>query len=257
MCIRDRIYSGPDDIVSGLVGNIQGLNTFGRGWANLFWRLPNGILNIFGIPLSIIFRIFALIFSLHILDVYKRQPCGSARITVRRSGEVVGFREVDTEKQCPTLTTTGLQAEETEEGLPSDNIVELINDLFSIGKSSSDTLDTQEVPDNVDRPSPGVPPGSGTPGPPGSGTPAPPGSGTPGPPSNTTVCQGTDALFVPGTEYKLGSIRNDCMRPTRIIIHWSGAWNSAEATLNTLNSRGLSCQLATDSSCLLYTSRCV
>ena len=56
-------------------------------------------------------------------------PCGSARITVRRSGEVVGFREVDTEKQCPTLTTTGLQAEETEEGLPSDNIVELINDL--------------------------------------------------------------------------------------------------------------------------------
>ena len=66
--ISKWIYSGPDDIVSGLVGNIQGLNTFGRGWANLFWRLPNGILNIFGIPLSIIFRIFALIFSLHILS---------------------------------------------------------------------------------------------------------------------------------------------------------------------------------------------
>ena len=107
-------------------------------------------------------------------------PCGSARITVRRSGEVVGFREVDTEKQCPTLTTTGLQAEETEEGLPSDNIVELINDLFSIGKSSSDTLDTQEMPDDnhgpaTPAPEPPKPPKSG------GGTPAPPGSGDPVP----------------------------------------------------------------------------
>lgn len=62
------IYSGPDDILSGLVGNIQGLNTFGRGWMNLFWRVPNGILNLFGIPMSIVFRVFSLLFSLHILS---------------------------------------------------------------------------------------------------------------------------------------------------------------------------------------------
>ncbi len=66
--ISKWIYSGPDDILSGFVGNIQGANNFGRGWMNLFWRLPNGILNIFGIPMAIVFRIFTLFFSLHILS---------------------------------------------------------------------------------------------------------------------------------------------------------------------------------------------
>lgn len=43
---------------------------------------------------------------------------------------------------------------------------------------------------------------------------------------------------------KFGSIR--CLKPKYIVIHWSGAWNNVGATKQTLETRRLATQLATD-----------
>lgn len=63
-------------------------------------------------------------------------------------------------------------------------------------------------------------------------------------------------IAVPNTQYKKLDQSLGCMRPTMIVIHWSAAWTTAEATFNTLNKGKIDpktgqfyrngCQFATD-----------
>ncbi len=63
----------------------------------------------------------------------------------------------------------------------------------------------------------------------------------------------SQAITLPNSEYKLLNYRNGCIKPTMIVIHWSAAWTDVYATFNTLNTRQLACQLATDQNITLQT----
>lgn len=66
------------------------------------------------------------------------------------------------------------------------------------------------------------------------------------------------SISVPSTQYMKLDQSLGCMRPTLIVIHWSAAWTTAEATMNTLNRWKIDritgnryrngCQFATDES---------
>lgn len=175
-------------------------------------------------------------------------PCGRVYLEFEALGGSIGAEVYDTGKGCtkedislsPTPNNTYGQTF-TSDGQPL-SLQEIIHDIFSIFnpffEGNDDTSDT------------GTPPSQPTqPGNPGEPQPTNPLEPQPSPapePPRIGQC-GQDRASVPQTTYRPGTVRSSCANPTRVIIHWSGAWNSAEATLNTLNSRGLSCQLATDS----------
>ena len=56
----------------------------------------------------------------------------------------------------------------------------------------------------------------------------------------------SQVIKIPNSSYQLLDYRGGCIKPTMIVIHWSGAWTDVYATFNTLNQRQLACQLATD-----------
>lgn len=56
----------------------------------------------------------------------------------------------------------------------------------------------------------------------------------------------SQAIRIPNSDFQLLDYRGGCIKPTMIVIHWSGAWTDDYATFNTLNQRELACQLATD-----------
>jgi hypothetical protein len=60
----------------------------------------------------------------------------------------------------------------------------------------------------------------------------------------------SSSLRVPGTKYQMLNHASNpdfnCIVPNRLVIHWSGAWNNAQATFDTLNLRDRSCQFAVD-----------
>jgi len=52
-------------------------------------------------------------------------------------------------------------------------------------------------------------------------------------------------ILVPGSKINLLKVRNKCIRPTMVVIHWAGGgWGTPESTINALNSNGYSCQFA-------------
>jgi|GEM_PF-7117933 len=54
-------------------------------------------------------------------------------------------------------------------------------------------------------------------------------------------------ISVRETQYRHLNRYLPCDAPRMIVIHWSGAWSSAQATFNVLNDRDRSCQFAIDS----------
>jgi hypothetical protein len=172
--------------------------------------------------------------------VHPGVSCGRVQVDVKRGEESLGKKLFDTGVSCSEFGLASLEdGEEVNEGT-------IFRDMLLSFLGMSSKLD--KVGNDEDR-------SGGDPLPEGSEAPPPQGPSIPGVPSPILgpanppiLCNPLDKIFAPNTTYKPGNIRNLCMTPTRIVIHWSGGWNTAEATLATLNARGLSCQFASDSS---------
>lgn len=65
-----------------------------------------------------------------------------------------------------------------------------------------------------------------------------------------TCGMASERFTVPSSIYQPLDLQSDpshyCVVPKIFVVHWSAAWSSAQATFNTLNTRGRSCQYALD-----------
>lgn len=164
--------------------------------------------------------------------------CGRVQVEVKRGEESLGKKLFDTGVSCSEFgLTNNVNGGDTE----IDSIRNMVLGFLGIFSKVDKVGDAPDTSGQDQQTEGGAPPPQG-----------PPIPGVPSPilePENPPIlCNPLDKIFAPDTSYKPGNIRNLCMTPTRIVIHWSGAWNTAEATLATLNARGLSCQFASDSS---------
>lgn len=67
------------------------------------------------------------------------------------------------------------------------------------------------------------------------------------PPGQTANCpDNSQKIMVPGTTYQHLNQYHYCIVPKMVVIHWSAAWTTAQATFDVLNKRDRSCQFATD-----------
>lgn len=78
------------------------------------------------------------------------------------------------------------------------------------------------------------------------------------PPTNPGTISGNcksagPIIVVPGARQQHLDWTGDCIKPTMIVIHWSGSWGPTQVTFDTLNLRGLGCQLETDNNELVQT----
>lgn len=75
------------------------------------------------------------------------------------------------------------------------------------------------------------------------------GSETGTPNTGSTTGQGcpnaSQSITAPNSEVKLLNRRDQCIKPTMIVIHWTVGWITPETTLSVLNERELSCQFLT------------
>lgn len=69
----------------------------------------------------------------------------------------------------------------------------------------------------------------------------------PPPPGQSANCpDSSQRIMVPGTTYQHLNQYHYCITPKMVVIHWSAAWTTAQATFDVLNKRDRSCQFATD-----------
>lgn len=70
---------------------------------------------------------------------------------------------------------------------------------------------------------------------------------TPAPQPSVEGCPvSSERIYLAETIYQHLDQQLSCIKPSAIVIHWSGAWAPAQATFDVLNQRKLSCQFAVD-----------